>query len=285
MSTFDDYFTNEDKPFAENINDALLLSNVFDLTVSIELPKMFKDGTWVNTTSSRKAGVAIVTLDEPLNDITIGTDSSDNSILTSDENTSFGFYFYPNFNSFGKIHSITWTGTGDISVDLYTEDNMLIFEDINNGIITNNVPSLRQLKPILIVINMPKNSVLESFKIVMQNKQLERYGAEVGITDVNGLDNQINTINSRLTEIESENTTQDSLINAKLDKDDLLDLVYPVGAIYMSVNSINPSTLFGGTWERLKDRFLLAAGDTFSNGATGGSKDAVVISHKHTQKK
>ena len=38
----------------------------------------------------------------------------------------------------------------------------------------------------------------------------------------------------------------------------------------MSVNSTSPSTLFGGTWERLKDTFLLAAGDAYSAGATGG---------------
>lgn len=30
--------------------------------------------------------------------------------------------------------------------------------------------------------------------------------------------------------------------------DALVDLVYPVGSIYMSVNSTNPSQLFGGTW-------------------------------------
>lgn len=46
--------------------------------------------------------------------------------------------------------------------------------------------------------------------------------------------------------------------------------VYPVGSIYMSVNNTNPSTLFGGTWEQLKDRFLLAAGNTYSAGSTGG---------------
>ena len=45
---------------------------------------------------------------------------------------------------------------------------------------------------------------------------------------------------------------------------------YPVGSIYMSVNSTNPSTLFGGTWERIQDRFLLASGSTYSAGSTGG---------------
>lgn len=49
-----------------------------------------------------------------------------------------------------------------------------------------------------------------------------------------------------------------------------LDQVYPIGSIYMSVNNTSPSTLFGGTWEQLKDRFLLGAGDTYTAGDTGG---------------
>ena len=52
--------------------------------------------------------------------------------------------------------------------------------------------------------------------------------------------------------------------------ENILEKVYPVGSIYMSIAPTNPADLFGGTWERLKDRFLLAAGDTYSAGATGG---------------
>ena len=47
MALYDNYFTNEDKPFAENLNDALLISNVFDFTVPIVLPTMFSNNTWV----------------------------------------------------------------------------------------------------------------------------------------------------------------------------------------------------------------------------------------------
>ena len=57
--------------------------------------------------------------------------------------------------------------------------------------------------------------------------------------------------------------------------------IYPVGAIYMSVNNTNPGTLFGGTWEQIKDRFILAAGTTYAGGATGGSA-TINIAHSHT---
>lgn len=45
---------------------------------------------------------------------------------------------------------------------------------------------------------------------------------------------------------------------------------YPVGSIYMSINSTSPATLFGGTWERIQGRFLLGASSTYSAGSTGG---------------
>lgn len=43
-------------------------------------------------------------------------------------------------------------------------------------------------------------------------------------------------------------------------KTETINAVYPIGSIYMSVNDTKPSTLFGGTWERLEGRFLIGAG-------------------------
>lgn len=57
---------------------------------------------------------------------------------------------------------------------------------------------------------------------------------------------------------------------------------YPIGSIYMSVNSTDPSTLFGGSWERIQDRFLLASGNSYGAGSTGGSAKATLPSHTHT---
>lgn len=62
---------------------------------------------------------------------------------------------------------------------------------------------------------------------------------------------------------------------------DVLSMVYPVGSIYMSVNNVSPGTLFGGVWERIQDRFLLAAGSTYAAGVPGGSATKN-IQHAHT---
>ena len=41
----------------------------------------------------------------------------------------------------------------------------------------------------------------------------------------------------------------------------IVDIVYPVGAIYMSMEATNPSKLFGGLWERIGvGRMLISAG-------------------------
>ena len=81
---------------------------------------------------------------------------------------------------------------------------------------------------------------------------------------------------------------------------DVLKAVYPVGAVYVSTVATSPATLFGfGTWERLTGRFLLAATDGGSSGAsqaagnTGGAATVTLTaaqsgvpahSHGHTIK-
>lgn len=59
----------------------------------------------------------------------------------------------------------------------------------------------------------------------------------------------------------------------------LLDKLYPVGCIYQSASSTSPASFLGGTWERIKDKFILAAGDTYAAGSTGGeAKHTLTIS-------
>ena len=71
---------------------------------------------------------------------------------------------------------------------------------------------------------------------------------------------------------------------------EIIRAIYPVGAIFISTDSTSPATLFGGTWERIKDTFLLAAGSTYAAGATGGEAEHTLTvdempSHSHYQKR
>ncbi len=70
----------------------------------------------------------------------------------------------------------------------------------------------------------------------------------------------------------------DNLYNAA---DVIWQKIYPVGAIYISSDNTNPSTLFGGTWEVFgKGKTLVSvdANDTEFNvgGKTGGSKTKTI---------
>ena len=62
-----------------------------------------------------------------------------------------------------------------------------------------------------------------------------------------------------------------------------LQALHPVGSIYTATVSTNPNTLFGfGGWTAFgAGRVLIGNGGGFSAGATGGSADAVVVSHNH----
>jgi hypothetical protein len=69
----------------------------------------------------------------------------------------------------------------------------------------------------------------------------------------------------------------------------ILNTAYPVGSIYINASdTTNPATLFGfGTWVSVGDGKVLVnydSADTPFNtmGKTGGSKDAVLVSHTHT---
>ena len=69
------------------------------------------------------------------------------------------------------------------------------------------------------------------------------------------------------------------LAQAKLD-------AHPVGSLYWSSKPTDPSILFGGTWVRIKDKFIWAKGDSDTANATGGSKTVTLSvnnlpSHSH----
>lgn len=117
------------------------------------------------------------------------------------------------------------------------------------------------------------------------------HGATAGITrlnaDTGSIKKEINNV------LDNFNITPDgSLTNQLMSalnklKQEAALAAHPVGSLYWTSSSENPAVTFGGgTWVQIKDRFILAAGDTYANGATGGSATVTLTvaqmpSHNH----
>lgn len=54
-------------------------------------------------------------------------------------------------------------------------------------------------------------------------------------------------------------------------RDWIRNTFFPVGAIYQSYAATSPASLFGGTWTKIVDRFLVGAGQGYTAGAAGGA--------------
>lgn len=65
--------------------------------------------------------------------------------------------------------------------------------------------------------------------------------------------------------LENDEIDEDQLYLTPSTNSEIIDLIYPVGSIYMSVNNVNPGTFLPGTsWTQITDTFLLAAGSTYA---------------------
>ena len=119
--------------------------------------------------------------------------------------------------------------------------------------------------------------------------------ASKGVTDLNtGLTSVEAEINSVLTGAgKSPDETKTNQLYQSIAK--LIDdaetraklAAHPIGSLYWSSDSTNPGQLFGGTWVQIKDKFILAAGDTYTNGGTGGAATVTLTTnempaHNHT---
>ena len=79
------------------------------------------------------------------------------------------------------------------------------------------------------------------------------------------------------TTVNISNVAQDSInftsdpqtqLNEKLDTTELLNKIYPIGSIYISVNQTSPASFIGGTWQALDEGRTLWTTTTAGQGGT-----------------
>lgn len=161
---------------------------------------------------------------------------------------------YKNSNNQWKSLSVARGPKGDnadITLNGASSNNISIYAPISSGLSGQILQSNgANEKPTWVEHQMPtvNNAVLD----------IQKNGASLGTFSANANENK--TINIEVPVVEN-----------------ILSRIYPVGSIYLSLNTTNPSTFLGGAWELIKDTFLIGAGNSYQLGSTGGSS-----AHKHT---
>lgn len=79
------------------------------------------------------------------------------------------------------------------------------------------------------------------------------------------------TNNFKLNEPDPNGEVIDTILELR-DNFRILDMLYPVGSIYLSTRPTSPASFMkGSTWRRLEGRFLLGANSSYPAGETGGA--------------
>lgn len=131
-------------------------------------------------------------------------------------------------------------------------------------------------------ILQPDGSSCTKLSAIQQNAE--------GIDLSNALELYIKADGTRIIKIDvspASNSNDTSIATTAWVKSKMLDFIYPVGSIYMSVNNVSPQTFLGGTWVALQDRFLIGAGHSYAVNSTGGATTHTLTvnempSHSHT---
>ena len=67
----------------------------------------------------------------------------------------------------------------------------------------------------------------------------------------------------------------------------ILEAIYPIGAMYLSIQNTSPAEIIGGTWSKIEGQYLIGADDNYEVTSTGGTTNYTLTtnnmpSHYHT---
>ena len=248
---WDSYFTDQDKPFAENLNDSLVLTDAFDISVPVEMPTMFSNGEFSSTLNvTRKCNVGLVTLKSVGSGVTVGT----SQISGSGEVV---FRVYPNFNCFYKWDKIIVEKSGTVDISFRKVDGTEITASVgSDGIISDN-NALKQLQEIDVVFTL-SSATINNILIWFVNNQgtRNRTGARLEASQlanvngevVNGESKAVNggTVKNALDNLHTEITGEIEDVEDKLDlKQDIsykTQTLSSSGTYYPSCNAVTKVT-------------------------------------------
>lgn len=156
--------------------------------------------------------------------------------------------------------------------------------DEYNGIVSNvTFPATTSFDVQIGVADTMESETVSTFHIPTDEISFHiRYGGKgAAFFGYSEKDDELSLSGRKITNVGTPTEDEDAV-----NKISLLDLVYPVGSIYLAYNHTSPASLFGGTWTRIENQFLWAVSDGGSIGITGGSSthtltESEMPSHRH----
>ena len=117
-----------------------------------------------------------------------------------------------------------------------------------------------------------KKKIRINVKFILGNKE-EKISFDISAKKIS-LESSLKNINESLKEINKTNiiTKAEFKITKAEFKKDLLEKVYPIGSYYWSEKNTSPSDIFGGSWTKIRGRFLFASDSNHDVGDTGGEE-------------
>ena len=218
----ENFFKHDDKAYAENLNDAILIANAFDYEVPVNIPSMYSNHHYPSNNNTYKAGVADITI------ISSGSLSVGDEAITNNTNSSqmLRLRIYPNFNNFYAWKKLNWTCTGDVTVnicDTGTSTSLLpsgALTNPDNETLLNGISNLQGLKEYDLLITIPVSGVLNTLSLVFVNNwnSNNRVSASISQANVTGLTDDLSSLESGKANVSHLHTTaqvasQDALGN------------------------------------------------------------------------
>ena len=72
--------------------------------------------------------------------------------------------------------------------------------------------------------------------------------------------------------LDTEFSSLRTKVNQKTTLTEVINKLYPVGAFWITTSYDSPASLFGGSWEQIRDRFLVGAGNKYGRHSVGGAE-------------
>lgn len=263
----------------ESINNFLMMGGLLEGEIDIKVPNQFSNQAWSNLETPQKARFCKFTLQNMT-----GTNNGGTLSFTSGQSCIIkAEIFIQMLDQIDKLQ-IEGTGSGTVNIlknyPVVTADDILI-QNLSDPLINLLHEDLIDDSFYIELVGGTGTTTLESITLTIKTKKMDGIGDfGIGRSALEGGDlfplHEADLDSSLQTKVNSGGSG--TAVNP-----------YPVGSIYLSVTNTNPATLFGGTWEQLKNKFLLAADDATTGahgGDSGGEKDhtlsiAEMPIHKH----